>query len=176
MKRPVVSALLAAVMLFSGCIGSFSLTNRLYSWNEKATNDRYVNSALLWLLGYITPIYGGCIFIDAVVLNTIEFWTGKNPMSFRSPGKIEKMVTSENGTSKVTMGNDEITISKLDGVDAGKSITLRYDPAQHTFHMIDANGQKKIGWISGTTLNLYSPDGRVTKRSLSETDAVIAGN
>jgi hypothetical protein len=43
------------------------------------TSNKYVNG----IVGFILqPIVGGiCLFVDSVVLNTIEFWTGSNPMA-----------------------------------------------------------------------------------------------
>jgi hypothetical protein len=67
--------LLCATMLFSSCIGSFRLTNKLKDWNGSIGN-KWVNE-LVFLAMHIVPVYEVSIFVDAVVLNSIEFWTGK---------------------------------------------------------------------------------------------------
>ena len=43
------------------------------------TGNKYVNG----IVGFILqPIVGSiCLFVDALVLNTIEFWTGDNPVA-----------------------------------------------------------------------------------------------
>jgi hypothetical protein len=173
MKRSLIAVVVASTMVLSGCIGSFTLTNKVYKWNESATGDKYVNTAIMWVLGFFTPVYGGTLLIDVAILNVIEFWTGKNPVAFKGQETLEKVVTTENGTSKVAMGNNEIIITRINGIDAGKALTLRYDPAESSFYMSDGqNGPAvKVGSISGTTVSLYSPDGRVIKRSLSQMDA-----
>lgn len=78
MKKTVkLSAmLLAATILFSSCIGSFRLTNKIKDWNNNIGN-KWVNE-LVFLACHIVPVYEVAIFVDAVVLNSIEFWTGKN--------------------------------------------------------------------------------------------------
>jgi hypothetical protein len=43
------------------------------------TSNKYVNGIVGLIL---QPIVGGiCLTVDAVVLNTIEFWTGSNPLA-----------------------------------------------------------------------------------------------
>ena len=71
----LTALLLAATIMFSSCIGSFRLTNKVKDWNEGIGN-KWVNE-LLFLAMHIVPVYQLSIFVDAVVLNSIEFWTGK---------------------------------------------------------------------------------------------------
>ena len=82
MKKISLSAacvLLAGSFLCSSCIGSFSLFNKYEKWQCNMTSNKYVNG----IVGFILqPIVGGiCLFVESVVLNTIEFWTGSNPMA-----------------------------------------------------------------------------------------------
>ena len=71
--------LLAGSFLCSSCIGSFSLFNKYEKWQCNMTNNKYVNGIVgLILQPIVAPI---CLFVDAVVLNTIEFWSGSNPMA-----------------------------------------------------------------------------------------------
>jgi len=167
--------MVAGVILFDGCIGSFTLTNKIYHWNETVTNDKYVNTALMWVLGFFTPVYAGTLLIDVAILNVIEFWTGKNPVAFSGQEKLDKQVTTKDGTDRVTMGDNEITIARIDGSEAGKTIRVQYYPESSTFYISDEKGvPTKVGSISGTTLNLYAPDGKIITRSLSTQDGGLA--
>lgn len=78
MKKTVkLSALLlSATILFSSCIGSFRLTNKIKDWNE-SVSSKWVNE-VIFLAFHIVPVYEISMFVDAVVLNSIEFWTGKS--------------------------------------------------------------------------------------------------
>ena len=67
--------LLSATILFSSCIGSFHLTNKIKDWNNNVSN-KWVNE-IIFLAFHIVPVYEVSMFVDAVVLNSIEFWTGK---------------------------------------------------------------------------------------------------
>ena len=68
--------LLAATIMFSSCIGSFRLTNKIKDWNSNVSN-KWVNE-VIFLAFHIVPVYEVAMFVDAIVLNSIEFWTGKS--------------------------------------------------------------------------------------------------
>lgn len=67
--------LLSATILFSSCIGSFRLTNKVKDWNSNVSN-KFVNE-IIFLAFHIIPVYEVTMFVDALVFNSIEFWTGK---------------------------------------------------------------------------------------------------
>ena len=73
------AVLLAGSFLCSSCIGSFKLFNSYEEWQCNMTSNKYVNGIVGLIL---QPIVGSiCLVVDALVLNTIEFWTGDNPMA-----------------------------------------------------------------------------------------------
>lgn len=77
MKKTVKfsALLLSAAILFSSCIGSFRLTNKIKDWNNNVSN-RFVNE-IIFLAFHVIPVYEVAMFVDALVLNSVEFWTGK---------------------------------------------------------------------------------------------------
>ena len=78
----VVAFLMAGSLVCSSCIGSFSLFNKYEKWQCNMTNNKIVNGIVGLIL---QPIVGGiCLTVDAIVLNTIEFWSGNNPMASNS--------------------------------------------------------------------------------------------
>ena len=70
-------------MVTSGCFGPFNLTRRLYRWNEQV-NGKWEREFMFILLAWV-PVYGLAVLGDGVVFNSMEFWTGKNPVD--PPGK-----------------------------------------------------------------------------------------
>ena len=81
-RRPVLKALGALVSLSAtGCFGGFNLTRKLYGFNASVSN-KFVRWIVFLLLVFI-PVYGLFIFLDVIILNVIEFWTGSNPVSAR---------------------------------------------------------------------------------------------
>ena len=102
-KLTLVAVLLSGSLLFSSCVGSFGLFNRLSSWNQ-SIGSKFVNE-LVFLAFNIVPVYGVSYLADALVINSIEFWSGSNPMA--NVGDVKK-VKGENGNYMVkTLENGE---------------------------------------------------------------------
>ena len=97
-----ISVLLLAVMMViaGGCYGSFELVKKVHKFNGTLGN-KYVNE-LGFLVMNIIPVYSVAGFIDVVVLNTIEFWTGKNP----STSSNDTVVPLDNTASLTLRGAD----------------------------------------------------------------------
>ena len=77
-----------AVIGASGCFGSFNLTRQLYGWNKDVSKEKFVRE-LVFLGLNVVPVYGIAAFIDAIVANTVEFWTGENPISMTGSVKVD---------------------------------------------------------------------------------------
>ena len=91
----LVAVLLSMSLMLSSCIGSFNLTNKVKDWNESLGN-KFV-SELVFIGMHIIPVYPLTIMADAVVLNSIEFWTGSSALSKKENGtKIVKNQKGEN--------------------------------------------------------------------------------
>lgn len=82
MKKALVAAVLS-LGLFSSCLGPNKLFNKLHDWNLGATEDRWANEGIFLVLS-IVPVYSLAYAVDVVILNSIEFWSGKNPMDDKS--------------------------------------------------------------------------------------------
>lgn len=78
MKKIVASVMIMAFFAV-GCTGSFNLTRKVYNFHRSQA-DKW-SDELCFLLVALTPIYGFATFADAIVFNSIEFWTGKNPVA-----------------------------------------------------------------------------------------------
>lgn len=79
-KFSVAAILIAGCSLtFSSCIGTFVLTNRVLNWNRQVGN-KFVNE-LVFFAFWILPVYEVVGLADVLVLNSIEFWSGSNPIT-----------------------------------------------------------------------------------------------
>ncbi len=79
----VVAFLTATVGTSASCYGSFELTRGIHSWNGEVTDNDFVN----WLVFVglvVVPVYGAAMLVDGFVLNSVEFWTGDNPLGART--------------------------------------------------------------------------------------------
>lgn len=66
----MIAMAMAGMLLTSSCVGSFSLFNKLASWNKRATGNKFLNE-LIFLV--ISPAYAVVGAVDVLVLNSIEF-------------------------------------------------------------------------------------------------------
>ncbi len=82
MNRKAIAALLLASSL-SGCMGHNGLVDRVMKFNLSTTENRWARQGL-FLGMWIVPVYPVCTLVDVLVLNSVEFWSGKNPMNGRS--------------------------------------------------------------------------------------------
>lgn len=114
-----IAALLCSGLLFSSCIGSFGLHGRLVEWNQ-GIGAKFVNE-LVFFAFHIVPVYEVAYLADILVVNSIEFWSGDNPMA--SIGDVKK-VKGENGNYLVETTETGYTITK-EGEDM--TMELVYD-------------------------------------------------
>jgi hypothetical protein len=95
-------ALILAVSFFAtGCTGSFNLTRKVYNFHREKQPDKWADE-LCFLVVWIVPVYGIATFADAVVFNSIEFWTGENPVALNS---------TDTKIKSVKKGKDEVLLS-----------------------------------------------------------------
>ena len=127
-KTLALVLVLCAGLMASSCIGSFGLFNRTVKWNQNIGN-KFANE-LVFLALNIVPVYEVCYLADILVINSIEFWSGNNPMA--DVGRIQK-VKGENGNFYVkTLAN-------------GYNITKDRRFSEHCF--VDNSYARICGWI-----------------------------
>ena len=146
------TVMVCGAFLFSSCIGSFGLHSKLLNWNQGIGN-KFVNE-LVFLAFNIIPVYGVCYLADALVINSIEFWSGSNPMA--SIGEVKK-VKGENGNYLVETLENGYSITK-EGETA--SMELIYDKDLNTWNVV-ANGESSelLKMNNDGTADLFLPNG-----------------
>ena len=96
MRRPhrLAVALVAAAFLASGCYGPFTLTRKVYTWNGQVSDNKWVVETVFLVTAVLLPVYGIASLADGVIFNSVEFWTGKNPLaSARAEQRVASAVT-----------------------------------------------------------------------------------
>lgn len=149
--------LLSATILLSSCIGSFGLTNKVKDWNESLGN-KFVNE-LVFVCMHIVPVYPIAIFADAVVLNSIEFWTGENPMAANvgetkivtnTAGEDIQITTTENGYN-LSNGEQEM---QLVFDEAEKTWSAVYDNESVKLMRFTGDNSAQMFTINGNSMNV----------------------
>ena len=131
----VAVILLAGSCLFSSCIGSFSLFNKYAAWQRDMTSNKFVNAIVGF---FLMPIVGSItMVVDWLVLNTIEFWSGDNPVA-SNIGKTQKVTGQDGRIYAVKTLKDGYKVTAPDGV-----VTLfTYNKAENSWSMTQ-NGQTR---------------------------------
>jgi len=157
--RLVSIALLAVFVVVGvfGCYGNMSLTKKVYRFNGSVGN-KYVQSIVNWAL-WICPVYEIAMVLDIFFFNTIEFWTGNNPLAMKEGENVIKYAEGSNGTYKLEISQNKIVITQQENRDNNQNIELNYDPVSESWFMKTNGTNQKIGYVDGQQLKLLSPSG-----------------
>ena len=152
---------LVGAFLFSSCIGSFKLFNNVLEWNQELTNNKFVNEVIFVIL---SPVYGICGMVDALVLNSIEFWTGDNPLA-ENVGKTQQIMGSDGLMYAVTNLKNGYEVKNADG----QVVDFTFDKKEKTWSMTTPEGKtvKLLRVKDNTTAEVYLPEGRTIDVTLN---------
>lgn len=145
----LVCALTAGLTLPS-CIGSFSLTNKLLSWNRGISN-KFVNE-LVFVCFWILPVYEVSGLADILVINSIEFWSGSSPIA-----KGKSVIEGQDGKYLVDCDGKGYTITRMDN---NESLRLNFDQEEQTWSVATDQGEYTLfTWVDDTHMKLPTADG-----------------
>jgi len=106
MKSRLSILAVSILLLFTmstGCIGNFGLSGKVRKFNLEQSESRW-GREILFVILYVIPVYPFAGMLDIIVFNSLEFWTGTNPINGSAsvtPIAMQEW-TTEDGT-KVTM-------------------------------------------------------------------------
>lgn len=165
MKKKSVTLLaattLAGSVLFSSCIGSFGLTNKLLDWNRNI-DSKFVNE-LVFIAFWIVPVYEISAMADVLVLNSIEFWSGSNPVA--DTGNIQTIDT-KNGTYTVETQKTGYHIQRQ---GEEKAIDLVFDKTDKSWSVeADGNATKLLKFKGNDKVVMFLPDGKEMNVELNQ--------
>lgn len=156
MFRRTTAALLVTSMLgFSqlGCLGQGALGGKVLKFNLGVTENKW-GRWLVFLLLNIIPVYPIAGLIDLVIINSIEFHTGTNPITDKPRLAIregqEEIIAPDGSRAASTLNEDgSVTIEMTDAEGAGYTVHLVPVPGgieardgDGTYlGSVDANGQ-----------------------------------
>ncbi len=115
---------LAASLLFTSCAGNFTATSKVHKWNN--TLSEPVKSLVFWGM-IVVPIYPLCFVGDWFIFNTVEHWTGSNPIAMQD-GEIEKEVVTIDGQEyEMIASKNQIKVTPLNTIVEQKSKLFVYN-------------------------------------------------
>jgi len=133
----------------AGCFGRFRAMNAIYDFNKSASNNGVVRSLLMCAM-IIIPVYEVTFLVDAIVLNTLDF--------FNEPNAVAKTETLPDGS--------ELRLARLDG----DSVRVRRVDAQGnetSFEIVRVG--ENAGYVRAADGRIVGaverlPDGRLVQR------------
>ncbi len=155
----IVCALMGS-MLLPSCIGSFTLTNKLLAWNDQISN-KFVNE-LVFFAFWILPVYEVSALADILVLNSIEFWSGSNPVASGT-----KVIEGNDGRYLVSVDSKGYSIkSETDGSE----VRLNFHADTRSWAMQLPDGSEKVifSFVDDEHIALPTPEGEPTVVELSD--------
>ena len=159
-KKFVCAVTLAAFMCVSvgGCYGKNAMFNAVHTWNGSLGNKFIVSFVHLIL----TPVYGFALFVDKLLLNVLEFWTGSNPMAM---GDIYEEADG-NGNKVYAVKNPDGTLSVSLTAADGKTAD---------FMLVRKNNEVSFVSAEGVVLakQTHGADGAVIARQMFNVDGTL---
>ncbi|MBN1203914.1 MAG: DUF3332 domain-containing protein [Myxococcaceae bacterium] len=175
MKRAsrLLAVLCVAVLSLhvSGCFGRFALTRAMWDFNKNVSGNKFVQWAV-FLVMVIVPVYGIGTLVDALVINSIEFWTGQNPVSSAgTPGGDTRVVRLGPGETLRLSREADSGVMKLELEREGQAPMVRYfEPLEDGLVVRDEGGamllqarEQDSGGVrvtdaAGATMAMHSPE------------------
>lgn len=161
MKKIAIFAATAALMCsgMSSCMGSFALTSEVYNWNKQVGN-KFVNE-LVFIAFFALPVYPVCGAADLLVLNSIEFWSGNNPLVATA-----KTIDTDEGRYLVECDGKGYNV-KCE--EAGVAYRLNFNSDAQTWSLeTDGQSYPLMTFIDDHHVAMPTPDGNWMQVELSD--------
>ncbi len=160
-----IAFLLVSALTLSGCVGSNAVTEKLMGFNVKVVDNRYARAGVNFLL---SPVYGFTLVADLFVVNSIEFWSGTNPINGKPHVFDTKTETYLEVNDKVDSSLHDAPIDPLT-MSTPNSGTIRYldeNTIEMEVTLADGQQSKVIGVKDGDTISYYIDDQLISQTTL----------
>jgi uncharacterized protein DUF3332 len=115
----------STLLTTTGCFGSFVLVNRLYHWNETIDSNKWAKWGV-FVATVVVPIYPSATLFDMIFTNSVEFWSGRNPMADATmrteSGDDVSMRMRDDGAIDVAIHSPDRPVTRLVVVPDGDAI------------------------------------------------------
>ena len=146
----IAITLASCSMLLSSCLGSFALTEKVKSWNRHVGN-KFINE-LVYIAFWGIGVYPISYVADLLIINSIEFWSGHNPMmrsdeqeqSMVIDGKDAKWLVERDANGYTLTRTDDNTVVRLDFNEIDRSWSVKADGLCTKFMRFGDDGEVEM--------------------------------
>jgi len=153
-RATVVAVALAAFVpaVTTACFGRFALIRKVHRFHKEVDQDKWIQWFVFLVLN-VTSVYSLAALIDALFANSMEFWTGENPIlsdagtmrevrgpdgalaraTFRPDGRIRLLVIGSNGD------RHDLVLTR-----ESHSVSARDLEGRFLARVADVNGQPRL--------------------------------
>lgn len=159
--------LLTASLGLNSCIGSFALTQRVMKWNNQV-GSKFLNE-LVFFAFWILPVYEVTSLADVLVINSIEFWSGTNPMTASI-----KTVDTDHGRYLIACDGKgyDVTLEST-----GEGFRLDFDEDNQTWSLLTQGKKYPImTFVDDTHVKMIQPEGDMRIVDLSQEGVMAYAN
>jgi hypothetical protein len=160
--RKIICLMLIAAML-TGCTGSFELTKKVYKFHRTIEN-KWVDEIVFLVFCYV-PVYVIAILADAIIFNSIEFWTCENPVKSCQGEKLTRVAMA--GEYKAVMTYDaktgDIKVDTFKGPLPLRSFVLAKDNEKVMIKDSEGNVISSSSKNCDGSVSLYDPKGKLAR-------------
>jgi Domain of unknown function (DUF3332) len=185
MKRPSpwLAVLCAGFisMHATGCFGQFKLTQKIWQFNKNISGEKFVQW-LMFLVLVIVPVYEIGALIDSLIINSIEFWSGSNPVGSVDGTDDGTRVVKLSPTDTLRLSRDADTgVMRIELDREGQEPVVRYfEPLEDGMVARDeagnllvqaraaADGAVAVTDAAGTTLTVHASEAMQLARRIYE--------
>jgi len=140
----------------TGCFGNFAATRKVYEFNE-SFGDKWMNQVLFWVMN-IVPVYKVATFADVVLFNTVEFWTGINPIAMNPSEEIIRYAHQEGKTLKISIRHNQIIVEDME--NPAEELKISYKALDKSWYYHSDNGMIRIAALSEDKADFFRPNGK----------------
>lgn len=169
LKTAVVVGL--GISSLTGCMGQMATTGLVSKFNLEIVDNRYAREGMFLLL---SPVYGLTGTVDLFIFNAIEFWTGTNPISGKSPAVVDmptKNYIKVNGQLDPALKN--VPLSSNVEIDNATMMQIDENTMQMDISFIDGTTKQLRGVKGENDVAFYVNDQYVTTVSNQELEQYV---
>jgi hypothetical protein len=153
-----IALLLVALMMLgtanTGCLGGMAVSGKVMKFNLDVHEDKWVREAVFLAL-YVIPVYEFAGLADLLVVNSIEFHTGTNPITGKPrvarAGDTHRVEATDGAVSVSTLREDG-SIDFVISEPSGKTHFLNLGEREGRVVARDATGLELASMESGAEL------------------------